>query len=95
VLLYIVGFVSLFVFPPLGLVFLVVAVLLSILSLTWTREQRHGELLAATGGTKTARARPVAPSTADRLRELQALHEDGLLTDEEYEQKRTAIVDGM
>ena len=36
-----------------------------------------------------------APSTADRLSELKALHDRGLVTDEEYEAKRRHILDGI
>lgn len=42
--------------------------------------------------------RPVGgsePSTADRLRELKELNEEGLLSDEEFESKRTELVDEL
>ena len=34
-------------------------------------------------------------STAERLRELDRLRDEGLITDEEYEQRRAAIVEGL
>jgi hypothetical protein len=46
-------------------------------------------------------AAPLAPNgaaageVADRLRRLQALHDDGLLDDEEYDRKRRAIIDQL
>ena len=55
----------------------------------------------------TATPRPAAPpaaapatpaeasDTAERLRELKALHDDGVLTDEEYEERRARLVDDL
>ena len=34
-------------------------------------------------------------SNADRLRELQRLHSEGLITDEEYEEQRAQIMDEL
>ncbi len=54
------------------------------------REQRSVELQG--GGT----AAPAAPAPADateRLQRLKQLHNDGVLTDEEYEEKRAKLVD--
>jgi hypothetical protein len=38
---------------------------------------------------------PRATSTEERLRELQRLHDEGLVTDEEYTQRRSAIVNSV
>jgi hypothetical protein len=40
----------------------------------------------------TAPAAAAPRSTADRLQELQQLHKDGLVTDEEYAARRSAII---
>jgi hypothetical protein len=105
-ILWFVGFIFLFIATPFGLLILVVALILSILSLTWTRQARHDELVDATStstqvSTSAAPAAP-APSAADefataheRLQGLQQLHDDGLITDGEYDQKRKDIVDEM
>ena len=34
-------------------------------------------------------------SNADRLRELQRLHSEGLITDEEYEEQRAQVMDEL
>ena len=34
-------------------------------------------------------------NTADRLRDLKALHDDGVLTDEEHEQRRARLVEEL
>ena len=36
-----------------------------------------------------------ASDTAQRLRELQALHTDGVLTDQEYEERRVRLVEEL
>lgn len=38
---------------------------------------------------------PVAPDPSDQLRKLTELHNDGLLSDEEFEAKRAEIIDRM
>jgi uncharacterized RDD family membrane protein YckC len=42
-----------------------------------------------------APAAPEGASTAERLRELQALHDDGVITDEEYEQRHARLVEEL
>ena len=44
------GLIFLFLFLPLGVFLLVVASVLSIVSLTWTRQARHDEVVGAAGG---------------------------------------------
>ena len=41
------------------------------------------------------RLRPSGGSAADRMRELKTMHEQGLITDGEYQTKRRQILDGM
>jgi hypothetical protein len=102
-ILWFVGFILLFVAFPLGFLILIVALILSILSLTWTRQARYNEQMEAQEATTaaveaaTTQQAPPPPteSSADRLRDLKQLHDDGLITDAEYEQKRKAIVDEM
>ena len=38
---------------------------------------------------------PAEPSAGDWLRELKDLHDDGLLTDEEFEAKQADLVDEL
>lgn len=105
-ILWFVGFIFLFVATPFGFALLVIALILSILSLTWTRQARHDELVNATSAsTQTSTiAVPATPpptpadavaSAHERLQGLQQLHDDDLITDDEYEQKRKKIVDDM
>jgi hypothetical protein len=54
-------------------------------------------LFAAITGTitsaiVTSRSRDVAPSPAGRLRELVALRDDGLVTDDEFALKRSLLI---
>jgi ABC-type transport system involved in cytochrome bd biosynthesis fused ATPase/permease subunit len=100
--LWFVGFILLFVAFPFGFMILVVALILSILSLTWTRQARYDQQIdaqaATTAAVKAATAQQTPPpteSSSDRLRDLRQLHDDGLITDDEYEQKRRNIVDEM
>ena len=60
------GLVLLFLFPPMGLLILLIAIVLSILSLTWTRQARHAEVVAA-AKAQPSPAPPLKKSTADRL----------------------------
>jgi hypothetical protein len=46
---WVAGLVFLFLFPPFGLFILFIAAVLSILSLTWTRQARHDEVVTAAG----------------------------------------------
>jgi hypothetical protein len=59
------------------------------LSATYLASQLRGERHAPTGPSA-----PAAParSTADRLRELEDLRAQGLVTDSEYAERRTAIL---
>ena len=45
---------------------------------------------AQSGGDTSANA--VLKSAADRLREIESLHDDGLLSDDEYEEKREQLI---
>lgn len=56
-----------------------------------TREQRSQKL---TGRSATPAApAPATPDATEQLRRIKQLHEDGILTDEEYEEKRRKLVD--
>jgi len=108
-ILWFVGLILLLVFPPVGFLLLIVALILSILSLGWTRQARHDEQMEAQATTASAVAAAAVPqqpplpppapdaiaSAQERLQGLQQLHNDGLITDDEYEQKRKNIVDEM
>jgi hypothetical protein len=92
----------LFHVPFLGAFLVLVAIILSILSLVWTRQARHDEFVEALSSPPPPPPMVPPPPTiplpaeltaSDRLRELQKLQKDGLHTDDEYEQKRKAIVD--
>ena len=51
---------------------------------------------AATGADAPAQLpAPAAKSAAERLRELKALADEGLVTPEEYAEKRKAIIGGL
>ena len=51
---------------------------------------------AATGADAPAQLpAPAAKSAAERLRELKALADEGLVTPEEYAAKRSAIIGGL
>ena len=56
-----------------------------------TREQRSQKLT----GRDVAPTAPAAatPDATEQLRRIKQLHEDGILTDEEYEEKRRKLVD--
>jgi len=57
------------------------------------RMNAEGELPPAPGAT-TATA-PVPRTAEARLRELQELRDEGLLTPEEYDARRTAVLDSV
>ena len=69
------------------------------------RNQRIGDLAASTlvvsnasrtGSTQASESAPApAPETADALRDLAKLHADGILTDDEYEEKRRHLVERL
>lgn len=54
--------------------------------ITFVREQAE----AAQGGGATADVETESP--AERLREIESLHDDGLLSEEEYEEKREQLI---
>ncbi len=56
---WILGVIFLFLFLPLGVFLLVVAVVLSILSLAWTRQARADEVVAAVGRGDRSLSSPV------------------------------------
>ena len=85
------GLVLLFLFPPMGFLILLIAIVLSILSLTWTRQARHAEVVAA-AKAQPSPAPPLKKSTADRLVELDALRAAGTITESEYEAQRAQIL---
>ena len=67
-------------------------------SWSWASPYTEGKLLWITNYDTAAAAQgggEVSPSRAERLRELEALHRQGLITDSEYEAKRKAIVDSL
>jgi hypothetical protein len=100
-LMWLGGMILLFVAPPLGFLVLVGAIVLSFLSLVRTRRERHEELLAATQSPRyqeppeMAKDEPPEHRVRGRLKELEALHRDGVITDAEYEQKRREIIGGL
>jgi Short C-terminal domain len=61
------------------------------LSATYLASQMRGRQVES---TSTPPSTPPSPtrSTADRLRELESLHDQGLVTDDEYAERRTAIL---
>ena len=61
------GLVLLFLVPPIGVLILVVAVALSLLSLTWTRQARHAEVVAASSGTTRSVERSAVQTRYDEL----------------------------
>ena len=73
---WIAGLVLLFVAPPFGFLVLLVAVVLSILSLTWTRQARHEEVVAAAGGGSAPVRAPDRSVVQVRYDHLQAEHPD-------------------
>jgi hypothetical protein len=44
-------------------------------------------------GCKTGQPLTPGPTSTDRLRELKRLHDERLITDEEYESKRRQVLD--
>ena len=55
-------------------------------------QARNQKRSAATPSTT---AQTASVSSSDRLRELQRLHDEGLLSDEEYQAKRTQALEGL
>ena len=87
---WLVGLIMLFVRPPLGIVILLFAMVLTILSVTWTRQRRHDELVGSAARTAAA---PTSPKgTVARLAELDELKALGAVSDDEYAQERKRIL---
>ena len=55
----------------------------------------EGAAIEADGAERPALPAPAAKSAAERLRELKALADEGLVTPEEYAAKRSAIIGGL
>lgn len=94
-LAWVVGIFTIFLVPPLGIIALLVAVLITIYTVTKTREQRHQEVVhAALQGQESAPAQSPL-SVSERLEELSRLKEQGAITEEEHEAKRREIIDEL
>ena len=52
-------------------------------------------LLILTGSRRAPPPAAPPPSTADRLRELENLRDEGLITAEEYEERRASILEEL
>lgn len=93
-LAWIVGLITLFLFPPVGMLVLLVAGVISIYTATKTRDKRHKDLVrAASQASKPTQK--TAPSLSDRLKELEQLKEQGAISDEEYEKMRQQVLDQL
>jgi len=97
-MVWIVGFIFVFIFPPVGFFILLVALLISIATASRTRELRHQEIVSLAGkGPLVTRpptpSSPPKPSVSDRLGELDKLRETGVISDEEHQAKRQKILD--
>ena len=93
-----VGIVTLFVLPPFGILILLLAIVLTILSVVWTRQRRHDELIQAASSPTAAPT--IAPDpTIDskaakaRLAEIEELKDSGAISDDEYAEMRKRILD--
>ena len=73
---WIAGLALLVAFPPLGFLILLGAIVLSILSLTWTRQARHDELVAAAGGGSAPGRAPNRSVVQTRYDQLHVEHPD-------------------
>lgn len=93
-LVWIVGLVLLFVLWPVGVLVLVLAVIISIYTATKTREKRHKEIVQAASQGRPAPSKR-APSTSERLEELNRLREQGAISDDEYMSMRRDILDQL
>ncbi len=86
---WLLGILFFFVFPPVGIVMLLVALIITIGSaVSRTRSQRHDEMLQAMRvSEKQSQTPPVTSpkSTADELAKLVELRDQGFLTDSEFE----------
>ena len=59
------------------------------------RVAREALTESVTTSPESATAPPPGRSTAERLEELQALRQKGLITEDEYQAKRRAILEGL
>ena len=102
-ILWLVGIPMLFLFPPLGVFIVFFAIILSILSVVWTRQRRHDDLVEIVEAASSRPADPtiaVDPTTAPRdaqtrLAELEELKASGAIAEAEYAQARKRILDGI
>ena len=95
-LLAVVGIVLLFVATPVGVLVLAVVGILGVVSVIRTRESRHDELVQATQRGSAPQPPPVPEpqvETRARLTNLEKLRRDGLISEDEYEAKRSRIID--
>jgi len=60
-----------------------------------TREQALKVEMARKEGAASVASSPSKTSTTDKLKELDAMHQQGLISDSEYAAKRKAILDAM
>lgn len=61
-----------------------------------TREQALKiEMARREGASTSAASSPSKGSTADKLKELNSMHQQGLINDSEYANKKKAILDAM
>ncbi len=99
-----VGLIVLFLLPPLGLTILFFAIVLTILSTSWTRQRRHNELVQAASppmrSPTIASDPPVAPELTTpskdaqaRLADIDELKTSGAISEDEYIQLRRRILD--
>ncbi len=100
-ILWLFGIPMLFLFPPFGVFILFFAIILSILSVVWTRQRRHDDLVEI---VEAASSRPAGPTIAvdptivprdaqTRLAELEELKASGAIAEAEYAQTRKRILD--
>jgi hypothetical protein len=98
---WLLGLVLLFTIPLLGVPVLIAALVLSILTGISVREDRHKELIEATKSAAVTNEPPSSPNPAKdlspegRLGQLAKWREDGLITNDEYDQKRQEIIDEL
>ena len=108
---WLVGLVMLFLLPPLGILILLLAIVLTILSVVWTRQRRQNELIQALS-SPMARPNPAdapaassptahrpnpadAPDPTARLVEILELKASGAISADEYAQARKGIFDEL
>jgi hypothetical protein len=80
------------------LAFLAVVLLVGLIALVYMAVNKPDGVLTVTYERRAAPAAPAAPAAAspsDRLRDLDKLRSEGLLTDEEYAAKRSEIISAL